>query len=52
MFFTVVERNDGFGAQFLTRICCILIAENSGNTYLHTPNIKMIQRILKKKKII
>uniref|UniRef100_A0A6C0B031 Glycosyl transferase family 1 domain-containing protein n=1 Tax=viral metagenome TaxID=1070528 RepID=A0A6C0B031_9ZZZZ len=37
MFYTVQERNDGFGAQFQTMICCILIAENSGNEYIHTP---------------
>lgn len=35
MFYTVDERSDGFGAQFQTIICCILIAENTGNEYIH-----------------
>jgi|LakMenE18May11ns_1017448.scaffolds.fasta_scaffold9958213_8 hypothetical protein len=35
MFYTVDERVDGFGAQFQTIIYCILIAENTGNTYIH-----------------
>ena len=37
MYYTVVERSDGFGAQFQTMICCILMAENSGHKYIHTP---------------
>jgi len=37
MYFTVEERTDGFGAQFQTMICSILIGENSDNHYLHTP---------------
>ena len=37
MFYTVQERSDGFGAQFQTMICCILMAENSGNNYIHAP---------------
>jgi hypothetical protein len=37
MFYTVQERSDGFGAQFQTMICCILMAENSGHKYIHTP---------------
>ena len=37
MFSTVEERCDGFGAQFQTMIYCILIAENSGKKYIHTP---------------
>ena len=37
MYYTVKERTDGFGAQFQTMICCILIAENSNNKYIHTP---------------
>ena len=35
MFYTVDDRSDGFGAQFQTIICCILIAENTGNEYIH-----------------
>ena len=35
MFYTVNEKTDGFGAQFQTIICCILIAENTGNEYIH-----------------
>lgn len=35
MFYTVSERSDGFGAQFQTIIYCILLAENTGNTYIH-----------------
>jgi hypothetical protein len=35
MFLTVDERVDGFGAQFQTIICCILLAENTGNEYIH-----------------
>jgi hypothetical protein len=35
MFYTVSERSDGFGAQFQTIIYCILIAENTGNKYIH-----------------
>jgi len=42
MFFTVAERTDGFGAQFQTMICCILIAEHYGNYYIHTP-IKLME---------
>jgi len=41
MYYTVKERTDGFGAQFQTMICCILIAENSNNKYIHTPIQKM-----------
>lgn len=37
IFCTPEERTDGFGAQFQTRIYCILIAENSGKKYIHTP---------------
>jgi len=37
MFYTVSERSDGFGAQLQTMVCCILIAEHSGNKYIHTP---------------
>lgn len=37
MYFTVEERTDGFGAQFQTMICSILILENSENQYIHTP---------------
>jgi hypothetical protein len=36
IFCTTEERSDGFGAQFQTRIYCILIAENSGKKYIHT----------------
>jgi hypothetical protein len=35
MFYTVSERTDGFGAQFQTIIYCILLAENTGNKYIH-----------------
>ena len=35
MFYTVSDRTDGFGAQFQTIIYCILLAENTGNTYIH-----------------
>lgn len=37
MYFTVEERNDGFGAQFQTMICSILIGEKYNNQYIHTP---------------
>ena len=36
-YITIIERNDGFGAQFQTIIYAILIAENSGNEYIHIP---------------
>ena len=42
MFYTVIERSDGFGAQFQTMICCILIVENDGDKYVHMP-IKMME---------
>ena len=35
MFYTVSDRTDGFGAQFQTIIYCILLAENTGKTYIH-----------------
>jgi hypothetical protein len=42
MFFTVSDRTDGFGGQFQTIICCILLAENTGNEYIHN-NIRCIE---------
>jgi 7-cyano-7-deazaguanine synthase in queuosine biosynthesis len=42
MFYTITERNDGFGGQYQTMICCILVAENNGHKYIHTP-IKNIE---------
>jgi len=36
-YITIVERPDGFGAQFQTIIYAILIAENDNNEYLHIP---------------
>jgi hypothetical protein len=46
MFYTITERNDGFGGQYQTMICCILVAENNGHKYIHTP-IKNIEHNLK-----
>jgi hypothetical protein len=37
MHYTVEDRKDGFGAQFQTRICSILIYETPENQYVHTP---------------
>lgn len=34
---TVQERHDGFGAQFQTVIYCIIITENIGMKYVHSP---------------
>ena len=41
-YITIVERPDGFGAQFQTIIYAILIADNDNNEYIHIP-IKSMQ---------
>ena len=35
--YTVQNRSDGFGAQFQTIICGIIITETNSNKYIHTP---------------
>jgi hypothetical protein len=42
MFYTNQERNDGFGAQFQTIICSILVAEKLGYKFIYKP-IKNIE---------
>jgi len=36
-YYTFVERTDGFGAQFQTIICSIIIVESDKQIYVHTP---------------